>query len=145
MKKYFTKYLPVSGVIKEGETFISKGKVGKSYSKDYRLTDAKPCKLFLCSGDIDFVKELQEDPSSVNIYHDGSLPSFKVIGQISPDVSNISEGQEFNEEDVKISLHPICPKCRAISNDGFCSEEQDCQIEKARTVVFIKCSMGHFH
>ena len=120
-KKYFTKYLHVEGEIKEGDIFeVEKGtysklisminntckclcihgfKVGQEYTC-HAVNLQKKFKLFLCSRDIkpeDYTKE-----GNVYIYHDGSEPSFKVIGEISPDVKWVKENDEFDDEEIQI-------------------------------------------
>jgi hypothetical protein len=62
--KYFTKYLPVEEEIKEGWEGIAykadvKGQFFKhSYTTNPWYADAKPCKLFLCSRDIQVGDEM---------------------------------------------------------------------------------------
>lgn len=65
MSKYFAKYLPVEGEIKEGDQFIDEynhiyrctkvtngGTYGSGYSRSINLRLSKKVKLFLCSRDI---------------------------------------------------------------------------------------------
>lgn len=71
----------------------------------------------------------------------------KVLGEISPEaLTFVKEGDEFDENEVKKSSLPICPKCGAPGgNDGFCPEEVECETDKQRIIFYIKGPCGHFH
>lgn len=171
-KKYFCKYLPVEGEIKTGD--IVKNKQGEFVhavnpdDKRCKEVGIKKHKLFLCSrGTIQVDKPLWDKKSNIertpskitpgavyftnepdgkkmrNMYEvEGKL---SVIGEISPEAIWIKDGDEFDEEDVKLSEYPECPLCGAYGNDGFCPYDVDCQILKARIVVYIKGPCGYFH
>lgn len=110
MSKYFTKYIPVEGEIKEGDMIRhpTTGNVSTHFDGDgvhwiNNHTDWKKVKLLLCSRDITL------DDCVI-----------KVIGEISPDAIWVKEGDEFEEDEVNIIQLPIsklnhveikCPTC----------------------------------
>jgi len=116
-KKYFTKLLPVKGEIKKGmpiawwagakhgDVVIASEDV--KWPEKYKIT-----KLFLCSKDIQigdvfkFIASssdgriLERKFSEELIDHSDKENWFKVIGEISPDVTWVKEGAEFSEDEV---------------------------------------------
>lgn len=130
MKKYFAKYLPVEGEIKEGDYWIGDGisipkqatrleekaseaaqkAFGIKYRKDFlKLKNAKKVKLFLCSKDIQvgdkffderFLGEEFEVESECHLHKLTDGKRFKIIGEISPNATWVKEGDEFDEEDI---------------------------------------------
>lgn len=135
MKKYFTKYLPVEGEIKEGDWVRSPG-TGAIFVWDedlLRVEGDQKMKLFLCSRDIqvgDRVYDIQsqlygkitEGGNLIDTYNMlredemeliATLDPIKVIGEISPEAAWVTEGMEFDEEEIravdkeeKIEIHP---------------------------------------
>lgn len=128
---YFAKYLPVEGEIKYGD----KVTVPELGIADYILPESakvprgwKKVKLFLCSrdikvgdkatvewenGDIEVNKEILMIEEDGKIYHfsDGwcyKELAYKVIGEISPQVTWVKDGDEFSDEDdIKVvKRHP---------------------------------------
>jgi len=122
-------------------------------------------KLFLCSKDIKLydevynpilekyetvIKDLWEGgnraPETCTDFQEvEQCGSFKVIGEISSAAVWVTDGMEFDKDEIKLSKHPECPYCGAFSNDGFCPHETDCQIDKKRTVAYIQGPCTHFH
>ena len=168
MKKYFVKYLPVEGEIKEHATVFKDFEIGtvvhlypnkdayeieffeKGMSKEtatYPASRVKLAKLFLCSRDksdrrIDMDtqqwQELSRDEREEYLY------KYTPIGEISPDAVWVTEGMEFEESEVEVTI--TCPKCGSEYNDGFCPEDIDCEIDKKRPIAKIKCSQcKQFH
>lgn len=125
--KYFAKYLPVEGEIKEGDFCSLKEMEGwtkilpfeKTIGKTY--IEIKKYKLFLCSRDIQvgdrvynivshttFVVEKIDDSTGEVYYlaHEVLSPArntIKVLGEISPEATWVKEGDEFEESEVKPS------------------------------------------
>lgn len=135
MKKYFCKYLPVEGEIKEGDIcyftqfkefgtatmvydelcFVSfpqesKGSLTSPISRN--LDDKQPYKLFLCSKDIlvgdkyfnedfDYTKYPNESIANASSEMVGVNSSYKVIGEISPDAVWVTEGMEFDDDEIQ--------------------------------------------
>lgn len=88
--KYFTKYLPVEGEIKDGDTYLFDGKIQtckvsiiKELEEFYgrKITEYQKVKLFLCSRDIE-----------------------TSLGEISPSAIWVKEGDEFEEEDIQLGV-----------------------------------------
>lgn len=131
MKKYFTKYLPVEGEIKEiKDTWvITPSGLGqfelRSHTTDLQPTsqivvhtkngyksfnelDIKPIKLFLCSRDIQGGDRVADEKGQ-NYYVDygnisvigSKIQGYKVIGEISPDAIWVKEGDEFDENEIQ--------------------------------------------
>lgn len=135
MSKYFTKYLPVEGEIKESPHiwFNDKVWVHQPILSNYRdktfviplgekqgihalLSDCKPAKLFLCTRNIQVGDELTsikgslkgrvEDEVQLRDIHENGI-WFKVIGEISPDaLSYVKEGDEVNKKDLILIEYP---------------------------------------
>lgn len=118
--KYFAKYLPVEGEIKEGDMFSVNGFVGPTIlkaDKDIPITAGvgiKKVKLFLCSRDIqvgdtviDQVGRKWENMEECfvitsrgwNELHP-KQPCYKVIGEISQEATWVKEGDEFDGYEV---------------------------------------------
>ena len=104
MKKYFCKFLPVEGEIKEGDFYIT--------SPDYKIVRkcedrswgtfemCKKVKLFLCSRDIEVGdKAWTTVGSCFDTFKEGYDKQywFKVIGEISSEATWVKEGDEFDE------------------------------------------------
>lgn len=113
-KPYFTKYLPVEGEIKEGETGISINNATYTHYNHLGKDYGKPAKLFLCSRDIQVRDKLQtisgvktqvEYPSQLENFPYDKL--FKVIGEISPEATWVKEGNEFDEDDWQFVVYEI--------------------------------------
>ena len=154
MKKYFAKYLPVEGEIKEGD--VTKGSSGAFYditkihvaTNKKGLTNYKLFKLFLCNRDI------QVGDKAYGIIHTGEYKEhnlltcedavklaktegdFKVIGEISPDAVWVKEGDEFNQDDFIIQ----CRYCM-LSGETNLHHKLGCEKKsKESLIVKIKCS-----
>lgn len=112
MKKYFVKFVPIEGEIKEGDWYKSKFRTENKFFhyeqwKDDRTTyfgfDAKEdvickVKLFLCSRDV------PPHYSNPHVeYYDGVKEEnrYYVAGEISPGAIWVKEGDEFDEDEVK--------------------------------------------
>jgi len=111
MKKYFAKYLPVEGEIKDDDMSQYNNITGiHSGWAEHCKGLARRVKLFLCSRDIEPGDKVYSD------FDNGYLGiakkksegfNFKMIGEISPEATWVKEGDEFDEEDVKeIWWHP---------------------------------------
>lgn len=130
MKKYFSKYLPVEGEIKEGSVcyfkqfnefgtakmiynelcFVSfpqenKGSLTSPINRN--LDDKRPYKLFLCTKDIQvgdkYFSVSGSDIVETERYASKPLEgSFKIIREISPEAMWVKEGDEFDEDDFKL-------------------------------------------
>lgn len=110
--KYFAKYLPVEGEIKEGDKALkSNGKivyVNKAAAK-HLTKDWKKAKLFLCSRDIQVDDEVTDGLTKwiTRVALTGTpdctdTGGYKVIGEISRDaLSYVKEGDEFDEPEVQ--------------------------------------------
>lgn len=135
--KYFTKYLPVEGEIRESDigqlvrrennTFKFQPNNILNHPQEYAKTKVellnykgyKVVKPFLCSRDIqvgdkyltppDFKERICED----NSYDFSNC--FKVIGEISPDAIWVKEGDEFEENQIEGS-HEINTPTRYLYN-----------------------------
>jgi nitrogen regulatory protein PII-like uncharacterized protein len=99
-------------VHKDINTLTNKIRVhnGKTYV-DFLDTEVKLAKLFLCSRDIQvgdkYFEHTQVKPDRYEEFvaqEDDSIEnSFKIIGEISPDAIWVTEGMEFDEDEVKES------------------------------------------
>lgn len=121
MKKYFTKYLPVEGEIREGDFYLnSVGGISQAKCElDTPLANKynKKVKLFLCSRDIQAGDKIWHEFSNTFVeigqeYIDTMTEekqkiSFKVIGEISHNAVWVKEGDEFDEDEVNITEQ--CP------------------------------------
>lgn len=131
--KYFTKYLPVPGEIKEGDVcfyppfgfgraimefnelcFYKKGSNGRGSLTSpisRNLNDKRPYKQFLCSRDIQVGDSVYGDDGFGNPFHVCQILSnckelecIKVIGEVSPAAIWVKEGMEFEENDIQYWL-----------------------------------------
>lgn len=93
MKKYFAKWLTVEGTINKGDMFYHPFSKTNMYSlgEDWVGTDCKLIKLFLCSRDIQV-----GDKADL----------FKILAEISSEATWIKDGDEFNENEVKLYWQP---------------------------------------
>lgn len=121
MKKYFTKYIPVEGEMQVGD-IVHDTNIDDYYPYGMYLDAGieikkglRRVKLFLCSRDIqvgDNVKYQGEDwevPITVSDHirlikwiKGGDETIFKVIGEISPDNVWVTEGMEFDEDQIQL-------------------------------------------
>ena len=65
--------------------------------------------------------------------------SIQVVAEISQRAWWLVEDMKLSEEQVELSKWPLCPKCGAPSNEGFCPYEIECEIDKRRVVAYIQC------
>ena len=129
MKKYFTKYLPVEGEIKDkvlwngmihdvyGESLtpnvtVVLRKIGTNREEVY-LSDCKPVKLFLCTSEIEFNDTLfhadgtpitQEEKNKYGrneILVWRSAGCYKVVGEVSPEAVWVLDKFDFTEDQIK--------------------------------------------
>lgn len=152
MKIYFAKYLPVEGEIKEGDHYLFEerttkmvinilpdviqmyvGQFGELGAKEYIDRHYRKVKLFLCSRDIEVGDILWSDTMGGGHYSSEFEPpkdAVKVIGEISPYAVWLKEGDEFEEDEVKMYDSLPEPIIGGI----------------VRKMVQIKCSQcKHFH
>ena len=126
--KYFTKYLPVEGEIKPDDLYFQtykEGQVGKANKDDYSngaYKDKQKVKLFLCSRDIAVGDKIRyeaipdkewivnehgkERDGFQNLNHAKGCFGFKVIGEVSPEVRFVKEGDEFSDDEVAFIYEP---------------------------------------
>jgi hypothetical protein len=166
--KYFAKYLPVEGEIKElGDRYITTdypNEIFKVYDlhsiEDFGLKNkGTKVKLFLCSRDIqvgDIVlcnyiggKEKEwkvvdkADKSTTNIFIKTALKlgAYKVIGEISPDaLSYVKEGQSYDESELE-----LCSSLGEGYDPKYLREIETLKKHHDGIYVKIKGSCGHFH
>lgn len=114
--KYFSKYLPVEGEIKQGEIIACYGADGEGPVSYLKYTGEElgiqKVKLFLCTNDIQVDDKTGKEAEEYFIKNNTSYITgkqnldikfdFKVVGEISPQATWVKEGDEFDEEDVKI-------------------------------------------
>lgn len=117
--KYFTKYLPVEGEIKEGDRFLhaTTNTIEKAVHGSH-IPPHKLVKLFLCTseiklGDEVIHNEITSTPVTVDNIVKGSVwfqetpgkyavrDCYKVIGEVSPEAVWVTEGMEFDEEQIQ--------------------------------------------
>ena len=129
-KKYFTKYLPVEGEIKEGAIVkwanyefvqVSQAQINNSYDIKQFTADGKCYKLFLCSRDnmkvgdkirmidnpfieVEWTEHL--DFSKSNTFTGSDPDAFKVIGEISERAKFVKENDEFDFKDLQFAIYP---------------------------------------
>lgn len=149
--KYFAKYRPVKGDIKEGDFYhvvgsneyfqsgLGENTSVKKYPHDRWDKLLQKVKLFLCSRDIEvgdmFIyvppdgegKELTQiaTENTIEALKTITFPYWKVIGEISPEARWVKEGDEFNEDEVTEPMF----------ND----------VGSHKAYCFIKGPCGHFH
>jgi len=110
--KYFARFLPVLGEIKEGDKALNPSnkkvvKVNVACLKHLVDDKWKKVKLFLCSRDIQIGDEYYNsigykvdhtwDEEAIQDFKDFPDNIFKVIGEISEDAIWVKEGDEFDE------------------------------------------------
>lgn len=138
--KYFTKYLPVEGEIKEGDRFLSAWRKEHKffwYPRADSITDThyiwegtpylksdvlSRVKLFLCSRDIQVGDDFTQKGIDISMptvrmtctmvdkewvqddeeHHYVPATVYKIIGEISPEVTWVTEGSKFEEGDIEI-------------------------------------------
>lgn len=128
--KYFAKYLPVEGEIKEGDLIRNNldGLVGNTIRSlnagELKDKEYSKVKLFLCSREVSFdnyelpklfdVHKLQKEYNkysddltfeqwfNTNIKWIQSIGAFKVIGEISKEAIWVIEDMEFYDEDIQL-------------------------------------------
>jgi len=148
--KYFTKYLSIDGKIQKDD-FLLQNDVGitqcLSDTEGERLTKTgyKKVKLFLCSRDINYKDKFFFKDNPTEMINKGGLDSddrywvsdgetlyskgecFKVIGEISPEAIWVKEGDEFEQNQIKINYPPTL-------------------LSSNNTMITIKCSQRNsFH
>lgn len=171
--KYFAKYLPVEGEIKETDTHFFNVKDNKLWSfknhkhenvielQEVYVDEYKRAKLFLCSRDIQVGDKIRyfENPfvevewtkhidfSKSNTYTGADKPdAFKVIGEVSPDaLSYVKEGDEFDEGQVNIILgYPI-----VTGQEKYYDTEYECYMQRDVYKYIARCQIkgpcGHYH
>jgi hypothetical protein len=173
LMKYFAKYLPVEGEIKDMmihpknhlEPMSVKGLPAPpiAYSKNGWI----PVKLFLCSRDIQVDDKLTniDGVSTETVMTEGDKyllfdgNNFKVIGEISPDATWVKEGDEFDKSELGMKIFYIYGKCGSGSHLGwldnpqsligtniFVNNPSDGEITKIEHIIIsIKGPCGHFH
>lgn len=114
-KKYFTKYFPVEGEIKEGDRYFRDGSlvIIAARKSDIEYCNNNPSiekvKLFLCSRDIQVGDEgvyyagvLLPDKIEQSVLGLADRPNefYKAIGEVSPEAVWVTEGMEFDEEEL---------------------------------------------
>lgn len=139
-KPYFTKWIPVEGEIKEGDTIIYTNGATQhiaEYRSPYydKYSNLKKLKLFLCSRDIqigdkdihtgimqDYGEEIVKEVKYQHqldfmrgVSEANKTEIFKVIGEPSPKAIWVEEGMEFDEDEAKksymITNDPSNPSC----------------------------------
>lgn len=123
MKKYFAKYLPIEGEIKEGHLFRDEFGYIRPFTDDdtimYEHSKNKPSavKLFLCSDNIKVGEEYLfnvgyaagtkiADEEALEDIQKGTDIGFKLIGEISPGAIWVKEGDEFIAEGNDCEVFP---------------------------------------
>jgi len=166
--KYFAKYLPIEGEIKEGNLIAtrllpnvpignaSKEQIELGINKQGNYTKVK---LFLCSRNIQrndsiycSIEDYQKrSPILVQEHAIEALKekrAFKVIGEISPEATYVKEGDEFEAKDLQYpeEYWPATP-----SNDGAHTKKYPFTIsdeqpyDHIQLVVQVKGPCGHYH
>lgn len=166
MSKYFAKYLPVEGEIREGDTTLLYGEF-QTFACDFRATvpledlkSLRKYKLFLCSRDIQVGDEIFSPmgnaphkkwkviDSVLNMNTTGQIAvdlltddMYKVIGEISPDATFVKEGDEFDGTQLGFLMDGFIQKPWSELNTaaGF----KMCQ--KGTWKIAVKGPCGHFH
>lgn len=159
-KKYFVKYLPVEGEIKE-EDWCKDPKAGDIFQarkwEKHASENYQKVKLFLCSRDIQVGDEIyfpklneyhkflrtgnkQIYCQTLNGQHDEEFPIqdyFKVIGEISASADWVKEETEFEKEELAIKWDR-----GFVPLDHWFPEA----IRKKGFIIAIRCSQcKHFH
>lgn len=122
MKPYFAEYLPVEGEIKEGDKFLTaegnlyiygdEKTTGLEFPtvRTIKYSDKK-VKLFLCSRDIQVgdrfysisrnIYDIVSNEHHIKLLEIQSGGWVKPIGEISPEATWVTEGMEFDEDDLR--------------------------------------------
>jgi hypothetical protein len=147
-KPYFAISLPVKEEITEGNYWLH--------------LNAKKIKLFLCSRDIkvgdkaysDVLKDNIERivvPSIQEALELGSIPTltvgaegYKIIGEISPDAKWVKEGDEFDENEIKIVIKSKFSHRESYFDTEY-NEDSEREVFKSLQLAEIKGPCGHFH
>jgi hypothetical protein len=169
--KYFTKYLPVEGEIKEGDMYHNGIGVGPAYKNEN--WKGQKVKLFLCSRDIQVGDKVRgEYPSTLGFdveclrtddsivphwavkgqdgkeYYYAKQDSFKVIGEVSPDATWVKEGDEFEQLDIfadKRQSFEDWWRDNGTSKADKMSKRTLDKYNKSGKYIRIKGPCGHFH
>jgi hypothetical protein len=103
MKKYFTKYLPIGGEIKQGDHTVKDGVIFFHHrvSTTEMFEGHQKVQLFLCSRDIQEGDKVRYGDNCTAPEHEveGSCETngcWKVIGEVSPAAVWVTEGMEFD-------------------------------------------------
>lgn len=157
--KYFAKYLPVEGEIKEGDKVKHNGQIVTALKQegegDTWKTDGLPTygsnlekvKLFLCSREIQVGDKTRHKNGAESVLvplseEDAKYRArngfFKVIGEISPEaLAYVKEGDEFKEDEwegyTDLGLRLGSP----INKGGYKGSKP--------LLITIKGPCGHFH
>lgn len=158
-KPYFTKYLPVEGEIKEGDSVAFNGDTTNVFKIGPKVTvlleKDKKVKLFLCSRDIQVGDKFTQ--KGIDMLHptarftcigftkDGDIKDddnhayaaatvYKVIGEVSPEAIWVKEGMEFEESEVKITH--IDDESIIIDRDSMSGDP----VFGSKKIIKIKCS-----
>jgi len=159
MKPYFAKYLPVPGEIKEGDLMFMIGSptLLRAGGDNFNNSAYTKVKLLLCSRDIqvgdmtrstinpdlDELKALSVNDGKVLLAGEEEFEVelnrvFKVIGEISPEAIWVKEGDEFDEDQVRV--------CEWDDGDEFVIPVKEFKEGKQDSYkIEIKGPCGHFH
>ena len=110
MKKYFTKYLPVEGKILGCKRSECAGMCSAKEPLKSNCDNSGPHKLFLCSLEIqvgDLIGSSKNGLFTATEHHVEKHKGayFKIIGEVSPAAVWVTEGMEFDEEQVRIEVY----------------------------------------
>lgn len=157
-EKYFAKYLPVEGEIKEGDKTFYKGSNvafpvilnGYTTIEYFNKGDHKKVKFFLCSRDIQVGDNVVIDGGAfLNIEQDDiafakSNNGYRIIGEISPEATWVKEGDKFSEAEVHL-YRPLEFSHYEKYFDTESQQEEERPVYKNITAAHIKGPCGHFH
>lgn len=106
MKQYFCKYIPVEGEEKRKTGSTVSNEVGICLREEDGGYDYyQKVELSLCSRDVSLHEECWLDNEKVipnQLHVDLRDKCYKVIGSISPDAVWVTEGMEFDEDEVTV-------------------------------------------
>jgi len=168
MKPYFAKFIPVQGEINDGDFYSFQGVIQQCkksiipalkemYGENWKSNWYQKVKLFLCSRYIQvgdkYLEHTQVNPDRYQEFiadHDSYFyepnrieNSFRVLGEISPAVTWVKEGDEFDESQLLARPGGASIK-RELShwrNNPFGKDYLGVNCE-----IFVKCPCcGHFH
>jgi hypothetical protein len=169
VKKYFAKYLPVEGEIKEGDKIAFEGNMndiltfGTEVIPPKKYSDKK-VELFLCGRDIQVGDTIYAD----NNYPNGIIiseeifqtyesikyltnPHFKVIGKITKDAIWVKDGDEFDVEELLIPYRQrsFCLQSPYYDDEIINTKITDKKLKIDKNNFYhdikIKGPCGHFH